>query len=72
VEVYLDDILSKTMDIPMFGNGQTRELYNIYKLPVAPHTVSFKWMNKEDGVNIVVSSAIIYSDKLKLTKHEDK
>ncbi|MCI1639651.1 MAG: ADP-ribosylglycohydrolase family protein [Bacteroidales bacterium] len=72
VEAYLDGVLSKTMDIPMFGNGQTRELYYIYKLPVASHTVSFKWLNKEDGLNIVVNSAIIYSDKLKLTKHEDK
>jgi hypothetical protein len=72
VEVYLDGELSKTMDIPMFGNGQTRELYYIYNLPVAPHKVTFKWLNKEEGMDIVVNSAIIYSDKLKLTKHEDE
>jgi hypothetical protein len=60
------------MKLPLGGNGTTSELYYKYNLPVAPHTVSFKWLNKVDDVDIVVNSAIIYSDKLKLTQHEDK
>src|SRR5574344_43207 len=72
VEVYLDGQLSTTMKLPLGGNGTTSELYYKYNLPVAPHTVSFKWLNKVDDVDIVVNSAIIYSDKLKLTQHEDK
>lgn len=70
IEVHVDGTLARTVKLPIGGNGQTRELCTLFNLPAGRHTVTFKWLNKDDGVDIVVSNAITYSDKPKLTKHE--
>lgn len=72
VECYVDGVLSKTMKLPAGGNAQTRELFYQYNMPVGPHTVTFKWVNKEDQPRIIVDSAIPYSDKLYHTDHVDE
>lgn len=60
------------MKIESEGNGQPRELCALYNLPVQKHTVTSKWLNRDDGVDIVVGDVIIYSDKLQLTRHENR
>jgi hypothetical protein len=72
VEAYVDGKISKTVKLPIDGNGVAKEIFYKYNLPVGPHSISFKWLNKENGVDIIINSAIIYSDKLKHTEHEDK
>ena len=71
IEVYVDGKPAKTVKLPIGGNGMTRELCALYNLPVQKHTVTFKWLNRDDGVDIIVGDVIVYSNQLKLTKHEN-
>ena len=72
VECYLDGKLDKTVRIPSGGNNLANELYFHYNLPKGKHTVSFKLLNPEEGVRLIIGSQLTYSDELILTRHEDK
>lgn len=72
VEAYLDGELSQVVKLPIGGNGIAREIFYKYNLPVGPHKLAFKWLNKENGVDISINSAVIYSDKLNRSEHHDK
>ena len=61
VEVYLDGNLSAVMHNPVTGNGASAELYWKYNLPEGKHTVNFKFLNKEDKMNIVIDNYLVYS-----------
>lgn len=70
VEVYLDGELSKTVSLPMEGNGVVPELYFTYDLPEGGHSLSFKYLNKESDSNIVIDNYLVYSSKKRNTVHE--
>ena len=72
MECYLDGKLDKTVRIPSGGNNLANELYFHYNLPKGKHTVSFKLLNPEEGVRLIIGSQLTYSDELILTRHEDK
>lgn len=70
VECYLDGKLDRTVKLPTKQYFDTKELFIKYNLEMGEHTVSFKWLNKEDGLDIIVNGALIYADKLVHTNHE--
>ena len=72
VECILDGQPDRTVRIPAEGNNLANELYFHYGLPVGPHTVSFRWLNPTDGIRLNIGYQLVYSDKLPLTRHEDK
>lgn len=61
VEVWLDGSLSETVVLPADRNARKQELYYKYKLPEGPHTLSFKWLNPENGRNIYINSMLVYT-----------
>ena len=69
VECWLDGKLDRTVSLPTGQYIDTKELFARYNLPLEEHTVSFKWINKEDNTDILVHGALVYSDKVKHTEH---
>ena len=62
VEVYLDGQLSTVMHNPT-GDGSSAELFYKYDLPSEKHTVTFRHLNQEDGLDIIIDSYIVYDEK---------
>ncbi|MBQ7458646.1 MAG: ADP-ribosylglycohydrolase family protein [Bacteroidales bacterium] len=63
VEVYLDGQLSQRVMLP-FGTNQFRqEIYFNYDIPAGHHTLSFKWLNPEEGIIIRITELLPYKAK---------
>ncbi len=62
VEVYVDDKLATTMQLPADSHSRRQELYYNYSLPKGNHTLRYNWTNPVKGANISPWWAIIYSD----------
>lgn len=71
VETWLDGELVSTESLPL-GRYHKIELFYRYNLPMGPHKLSFKLLNPQDGVDLIISQAIVYSDSPHMTQHEDK
>lgn len=72
VECWLDGSLDRVVSLPTEQYVDTKELYARYNLPLGDHTVSFKWINREQGTDILVHGALVYSDHYKLTEHSNE
>ncbi len=71
IEIYLDGELSAVAKNPVKGNGGAADLYWKYDLPEGKHTLTFKFLNKQDNMNIVIDNYLVYSGTPKTLKHED-
>ena len=71
VEIYLDGELSAVAKNPVKGNGAASDLYWKYDLPEGKHTLTFKYLNKQDNLDIMVDNYLVYSGTQKKLKHED-
>lgn len=60
VEVYLDGELSRTVVLPADGNGQSPEFYYNYRIPAGDHSLTFRWLNRKDGIDIRLSRVLVY------------
>ncbi len=72
VEIYLDGKLSAVAKNPIKGNGAAPDLYWKYGLPEGEHTLTFKFLNKQDNMNIVIDNYLVYSGKRKVVSHVDE
>ena len=45
------------------GDGSSAELFYKYDLPSEKHTVTFRHLNQEDGLDIIIDSYIVYDEK---------
>lgn len=72
VEIYLDGKLSAVAKNPIKGNGAAPDLYWKYDLPEGEHTLTFKFLNKQDNMNIVIDNYLVYSSKPKAVNHADE
>ena len=72
VEIYLDGKLSAVAKNPIKGNGAAPDLYWKYDLPEGEHTLTFKFLNKQDNMNIVIDNYLVYSSKPKVVNHVDE
>lgn len=60
VEFYLDDSLSKTMELPLYFIERAHELYYQYELPEGKHTLKLKVINPNDKVFLDVGDMVLY------------
>lgn len=70
VEIYLDGQYSRTMKLPTDRKAQAQEIYYKYNLEMKDHAVTFKWLNPEKDVNIILTGAVPYLDHVQLTRYE--
>ncbi len=70
VEVYMDGELSETVKLPMDFKTRRYELYWKYQLPKGKHTLSFKWLNSENGLDLKLTKIVVYSDTSVVSEHK--
>ena len=62
VECYIDGKLIETTTLPVDFKTRKNDLFWNYDLAKGKHTISFKWLNPEPGIDLGVTSLLIYSD----------
>lgn len=60
LEVYFNDKLVETCDLPLKYNHRKHELFFNYEQPKGHYTISCKWLNPVKGANIWVREVITY------------
>ena len=68
-ELYIDDKLIETVELPASYTTRRYEAYWKYQLPKQKHTVRIKILNADEKNPIRIDEAIIYSDKPANTAH---
>lgn len=63
VEFYLDDQLSKTMDLPLYFIERAHELFYQYEIPEGKHTLKLKVTNPHEKVYLDIRNLIVYEKK---------
>lgn len=63
VEFYIDEQLSKTMELPLYFIERAHELFYQYELPDGKHTLKLKITNPHDKVYLDVRNMIVYQKK---------
>jgi len=61
MECYVDGKLMETVTLPVDLRVRKYEPYWNYQLPEGKHTISFKWLNPEPGVDVEIKDIIVYS-----------
>ncbi|GHV50777.1 hypothetical protein FACS1894181_11780 [Bacteroidia bacterium] len=61
-EMYIDGALAESVNLPASYTTRRHDLFWKYQLPKGKHTVTFKWLNPEEGVSINFRDALVYSD----------
>lgn len=69
-ELYIDNKLVETAELPTSFTTRRHELFWKYQLPKQKHTVRIKLLNREEQSPIRITSIILYSDKPALTAHK--
>jgi hypothetical protein len=70
VLVSMDGKEIETVNLPIDYRIRRNEIFWKYQLPSQVHTVTFEWLNPEDGISVNFRDAIIYSDKPYLNNHQ--
>ena len=60
VEFYIDEKLSKTMELPLSFIERAHELFYAYELPEGKHTLKMKVTNPHDKVFLDVGDLVVY------------
>ncbi len=60
VEFYIDDQLSKTMELPLYFIERAHELFYQYEIPDGKHTLTLKVTNPHEKVYLGVRNLIVY------------
>ncbi len=60
VEFYLDDQLSKTMDLPLYFIERAHELFYQYEIPDGKHKLKLKITNPHEKVYLDIGNLIVY------------
>ncbi|MGV3586431.1 MAG: ADP-ribosylglycohydrolase family protein [Adhaeribacter sp.] len=63
VEVYLNNKLAETVDLPVSFTARRYDLAWKYQLPKQKHTVRLKLLNPQEGYSLNLSDVIIYNDQ---------
>jgi hypothetical protein len=61
VEVYIDDQLAETADLPADYVVRRVDLFWKYQLPNGQHKIRFKWLNPRNDAKIWADNAVIYA-----------
>jgi len=63
MEVYIDNVLSETVKLPMMNTARRLEPSWKYQLPEGKHTLKLKWVNPDPGYEYRINDLIVYSEK---------
>ncbi len=63
IEIQLDGRVVKTVQAPAGFHSRTQDLYWNYDLKQGRHTVSMRWLNPEEGCEIVCHRIVTYQKK---------
>ncbi|MFV0269771.1 MAG: ADP-ribosylglycohydrolase family protein [Draconibacterium sp.] len=63
VEFSLDGEKFKSMKLPLDFITRSTEIFWVFELPETMHQFEIKWLNPQEGADIVIESAITYSAK---------
>lgn len=69
-EMYIDNELIETANLPASYLTRRNDLFWNYQLPKGKHTATFKWLNPKENVSIHFSEMVIYSDSPKAIVHQ--
>ncbi|HUR10662.1 MAG TPA: ADP-ribosylglycohydrolase family protein [Flavitalea sp.] len=69
-ELYIDNVLTETSELPSNYTTRKNDLFWKYKLPKGKHTVTIKLLNPVESQTIRIDDVIIYSDKPAETSHK--
>ncbi len=73
VDYYLDGEKIKNMKLPLYFITRSTEIFWISDLPEAKHTLEMKWLNPEEGADIILESAISFGNQQeKIGKRESE
>lgn len=61
IEATLDGVTT-VFDMPRAYHDRRLDLFWAYGLEKGPHTLTLKWLNPQEGMNVVTGSHIVYSD----------
>ncbi|MDR1896488.1 MAG: ADP-ribosylglycohydrolase family protein [Prevotellaceae bacterium] len=70
VLVTLDGKEVETVSLPVNYRTRRNEIFWKYQLPEQMHTVTFEWLNPEEGISVNFRDVIIYSDKPLVNNHQ--
>ena len=65
LEVYFNDRLVETCELPLEYNHRKHELFFNYEQPEGEYKISCRWINPVKGADIWVRDVITYTDNLK-------
>ena len=68
-ELYIDDKLIETVELPANFTTRRHEAFWKYQLPKQKHTVRIKILNPDEKNPIRIDEVIVYSDKPAITTH---
>jgi len=71
VDFILDGKKYKSMKLPLDFTTRSTEIFWVFELPETSHQFEMKWLNPQEGADILLESAIIFSGKPH-KKHEHK
>lgn len=69
IEATLDG-KTTTFDMPRAYHDRRLDIFWAYELPKGPHTLKLKWLNPQEGMNVVCGTHIIYSDAPPTHNHQ--
>jgi hypothetical protein len=70
VVVSIDGKEVETVSLPADYRTRRNDIFWKYQLPNQAHTVTFKWLNPEDGASVNFRDVLIYSDKPHFNNHQ--
>jgi hypothetical protein len=68
-EMYIDGKLAESVNLPASYTTRRHDLFWKYQLPNGSHTVTFKWLNPEEGASVNFGEALVYADAPLRTAH---
>ena len=70
VEMYIDEELIETADLPALFTTRRHELCWKYQLPKGKHNITFKWLNPVPNASVNFTEALVYDDAPRKTEHQ--
>lgn len=63
VDFYIDGKKYKNMKLPLDFIKRSTEVFWCFELPKANHKLEIKWLNPQEGTEIVLENAVVFSDQ---------
>jgi hypothetical protein len=62
-EMYIDGQLAEAVNLPASYTARRHDLFWKYQLAPGTHTVTFKWLNPQEGASVNFGEALVYTNR---------